>query len=1020
MLANKYNTDTYGSSETEHASDHVVPVEHSPSPVSAPIVEATKHLEPTVVTPEKKDSRNSWEENDSDDEPYPMYAYDYGHDDNEDEDESESESEFKQDNSNNKEWFEEQHPPSPHDSKKPNGTMTFEQPFDDEDLAKATPNPNLFRTSAVNPRASINSSRSYSSHTKHHSFGYGDDRPEASESESDSSSESESERDDAFVNASSSPPSPPIPTASRPVSITASPRVPSTTALPDTLQSALQEEQQKEALEVTRVPPINEDISASSPPASPAFSKSTASIPSTAAPANPQTSTSPTSTSSLALSEQTHRPSGSESDTSTSSVDLRSPSSVKGHLKANNQRPGMLPRSLSNTSSRGLQDSRPLSYSDLSDAELNEVSLDEPATQEPIRRSATIATPRAPVASSNAGFPSSFFGGRPHPKSQQFQQQQSSAGLSSPQAVAPPVPLPTSITPPENRPGSARQGSISSIASSISGALMGRGFGGNTNNTAALPPPPATPRTPSGMSQRESNAGMVISTGTNGLDLRSTSNISPERASTYSTMTTDSNMDLLLARLDAQNSTLEQDPKKRATSETSSEIDRAFGHAKEESTSEDVDWDYWGSLMHDYNGVVKKNPKQLTVMIQKGVPPAIRGLIWQLLSQSKDAQLEATYADLLKETSSHEKQIQRDMSRTFPNHEYFQAEGRGQESLFNVVKAYSLYDAEVGYCQGLSFVVGPLLLNMPDEEAFCLLVKMMSSYDMRGHFTPDMNTLQLRLYQFEQLMEETVPLVHKHFLNQGIRSTMYASQWFMTLFAYKFPLDLVFRIYDTLLVEGVESLLRFAIALLKANHDQILNHDFETLIEFLKNGLFEPYKTDASMFVKDAYNVKVTPKKLAQYTQKYQAMIQRQQAELAAEESLRESNRQLSMHVRRLEGSLHTLNKEHVDLAKELISRKVEMAQLQDQNDVLLQKVSDLTRMVDAQGKEVEDRYKDEIQAVMEKNVALVRKNEQADEQCSFLESLLIDTKMKYAESENERDTLARKLSDLKKALGVA
>jgi DNA repair exonuclease SbcCD ATPase subunit len=174
------------------------------------------------------------------------------------------------------------------------------------------------------------------------------------------------------------------------------------------------------------------------------------------------------------------------------------------------------------------------------------------------------------------------------------------------------------------------------------------------------------------------------------------------------------------------------------------------------------------------------------------------------------------------------------------------------------------------------------------------------------------------------------------------------------------------------------------------------------------------------MFVKDAYNVKVTPKKLAQYAQKYQAMIQRQQAELAAEESLRESNRQLSMHVRRLEGSLHTLNKEHVDLAKELISRKVEMAQLQDQNDVLIQKVSDLTRMVDAQGKEVEDRYKDEIQAVLEKNVALVKKNEQADEQCSFLESLLIDTKMKYAESENERDTLARKLNDLKKALGVA
>lgn len=31
---------------------------------------------------------------------------------------------------------------------------------------------------------------------------------------------------------------------------------------------------------------------------------------------------------------------------------------------------------------------------------------------------------------------------------------------------------------------------------------------------------------------------------------------------------------------------------------------------------------------------------------------------------------------------------------------------------FNVVKAYSIYDEEVGYTQGLQFIVGPLLLNV--------------------------------------------------------------------------------------------------------------------------------------------------------------------------------------------------------------------------------------------------------------------------------------------------------------------
>jgi hypothetical protein len=69
----------------------------------------------------------------------------------------------------------------------------------------------------------------------------------------------------------------------------------------------------------------------------------------------------------------------------------------------------------------------------------------------------------------------------------------------------------------------------------------------------------------------------------------------------------------------------------------------------------------------------------------------------------------------------------------------------------------------VGYCQGLPFVVAILLLNvrddprdvmptqsltsfqMPDEEAFSLLVRLMYTYDLRGHFLPEMPKLQLRL-----------------------------------------------------------------------------------------------------------------------------------------------------------------------------------------------------------------------------------------------------------------------------------
>ena len=51
--------------------------------------------------------------------------------------------------------------------------------------------------------------------------------------------------------------------------------------------------------------------------------------------------------------------------------------------------------------------------------------------------------------------------------------------------------------------------------------------------------------------------------------------------------------------------------------------------------------------------------------------------------------------------SPHERAIRRDLSRTFPEHSFFkERDGVGQESLFNVLKAYSVHDKEVGYCQG--------------------------------------------------------------------------------------------------------------------------------------------------------------------------------------------------------------------------------------------------------------------------------------------------------------------------------
>jgi hypothetical protein len=134
---------------------------------------------------------------------------------------------------------------------------------------------------------------------------------------------------------------------------------------------------------------------------------------------------------------------------------------------------------------------------------------------------------------------------------------------------------------------------------------------------------------------------------------------------------------------------------------------------------------------------------------------------------------------------------------------------------------------------------------MPEEEAFCVLVQLMNKYNLRGHFLPQSDLISQRLYQLEGLVADNLPHIQRHFEAHGVRSNIYAYQWFSTLFAFKFPLDTVFRIYDMIFAEGMETLFRFSLALLERNQSTILSLEFDDLVNFLKNDLLEVYKVSS-------------------------------------------------------------------------------------------------------------------------------------------------------------------------------
>ncbi|XP_077554061.1 growth hormone-regulated TBC protein 1-like isoform X5 [Haemaphysalis longicornis] len=132
---------------------------------------------------------------------------------------------------------------------------------------------------------------------------------------------------------------------------------------------------------------------------------------------------------------------------------------------------------------------------------------------------------------------------------------------------------------------------------------------------------------------------------------------------------------------------------------------------------------------------LRRNSAKLKRYVRKGIPREHRKQVWMSLSGAAALQHEqrGLYQSLLQLRRQPELveaiQIGRhlvgcaDVPRTFPDNVYFHGGGQQQASLFNVLVAYAQFNQGVGYCQGLNFVAGLLLLATEDEEATFWLLR---------------------------------------------------------------------------------------------------------------------------------------------------------------------------------------------------------------------------------------------------------------------------------------------------------
>nr|POE65864.1 gtpase-activating protein gyp5 [Quercus suber] len=510
-----------------------------------------------------------------------------------------------------------------------------------------------------------------------------------------------------------------------------------------------------------------------------------------------------------------------------------------------------------------------------------------------------------------------------------------------------------------------------------------------------------------------------------------------------------------------------------------------------------VNWDLWQSVVYEGpKAVARTSGAELNEAIASGIPPALRGVVWQVLAESKSEELESMYltlkargkdgekadppsrsvsradtngtdavssgssehsrpstperssrpsisasvdgneaslrAKLLAEKQKREavslakleKAIRRDLGSRTSFSKYTQSAGL-QDGLFGVCKAYALFDEGVGYAQGINFIAMPLLFNVSEEEAFTLLVRLMSKYDLRSLFTAEMTGLHLRLYQFERLLEDHEPALYCHLKRRHVTATLYATQWFLTLFAYRFPLQLVLRVYDLIFSEGLTAVLKFGLVLMQRNKETLLGmKDMSQLTTFLKEKIFDVYidkspsassLLDSGFFgsvtggadkelyrademVRDACEVQISEEVLASYTADWEETSRLAMERETELENLRMNNVTLTHRVRLLEEETQQRDTEHVTIAGDLVRLKVENDHLSDENESMKVKIEELRNMVDKQPEEVEAKLKDEMERIMQRNIEVQNENRGMREEMDEVESELVNVKMRHAQ----------------------
>eukprot|EP01122_Echinamoeba_exundans_P017797 TRINITY_DN9753_c0_g1_i1.p1 TRINITY_DN9753_c0_g1~~TRINITY_DN9753_c0_g1_i1.p1 ORF type:complete len:786 (-),score=119.34 TRINITY_DN9753_c0_g1_i1:32-2389(-) len=226
-----------------------------------------------------------------------------------------------------------------------------------------------------------------------------------------------------------------------------------------------------------------------------------------------------------------------------------------------------------------------------------------------------------------------------------------------------------------------------------------------------------------------------------------------------------------------------------------------------------------------------QNPINMTIPLSSepkiSVDPATRAR--HSRSKSRTYQVTRTRSLLPGLTS----QIKLDLTRTFSKLKLY-TEPEASRDILLVLEAVASLRPHTGYVQGMTYLAGMLLLYMDAADATLCLANLVDLPYLSALFTFNLPEMRRHSELFDQLFEHNLPALHAHFKQLEISDEHWLIDWHLTLFSKAFPLPLVSRIWDCVMLEGPIFIHLATLGILKLSQMTLLQLNFESTLDFLR------------------------------------------------------------------------------------------------------------------------------------------------------------------------------------------